>query len=106
MNELASVLLLSRGDATRLIARMEEAGLVAREVPPEDRRATYAVITPAGREAFARAAPVQLDAVERHFGAAVADEEADAVTLVCTRVLEHLGARCSWLERETDRPAA
>ena len=106
MGELAEDLLLSRGGATRLVARMEEAGLVTREVPPEDRRATYAVITPAGRQAFARAAPVQIGAVERHFGAAIADEEAEAVRLVCTRVLEHLGARCSWLERETDRPAA
>ena len=34
MGELADDLLLSRGGATRLIARMEEAGLVRREVPP------------------------------------------------------------------------
>ncbi len=106
MGDLAEDLLLSRGGATRLVARMEAAGLVAREVPPEDRRATYAVITPAGREAFARARPVQVAAVERHFGAAVADDEADAVVAMCTRVLVHLDARCTWLERDGERGAA
>ena len=42
MGELAESLVLSRGGATRLIARMEEAGLVEREIPKEDRRATFA----------------------------------------------------------------
>ena len=46
MNELADDLVLSRGGATRLIARMEEEGLVTRETPADDRRATYAVVTP------------------------------------------------------------
>ncbi len=106
MGELAEDLLLSRGGATRLVARMEDAGLVTREVPPEDRRATFAVLTPAGRDAVERAAPVQLQAVERHFGHAVSDEEAEAVAAMCTRVLEHLGARCTWLERDAERRAA
>ncbi len=98
MSELADNLLLSRGGATRLIARMEEAGLVVREVPPDDRRATFAVITEQGQEAFDRARPVQLDAVERHFGAAVGDDEAEAVSAMCRRVLTHLDASCVWLE--------
>ncbi len=106
MGELAEDLLLSRGGATRLIARMEEAGLVTREVPPEDRRATYAVITAAGRDAVERAAPVQQEAVERHFGDAIRDDEAEAVAAMCTRVLEHLGARCTWLDRDAQRRVA
>ena len=52
MGDLAESLTLSRGGATRLVARMEEAGLVEREIPKEDRRATYARITDKGREAF------------------------------------------------------
>ena len=55
MGALADDLLLSRGGTTRLIARMEEAGLVRREVPAHDRRATYAHVTDKGQEALERA---------------------------------------------------
>ena len=48
MSDLADALLLSRGGATRLVAKAEQDGLVAREIPPDDRRATYAVLTDAG----------------------------------------------------------
>ena len=58
MSDLADALLLSRGGATRLVARAEEDGLVRREIPPDDRRATYAVLTDAGREAAERGLPV------------------------------------------------
>ena len=57
MSDLADALLLSRGGATRLVAKAEEEGLVRREIPPDDRRATYAVLTDAGREAAERRLP-------------------------------------------------
>src|SRR5918996_3114417 len=63
MNELADELVVSRGGATRLVARMEEAGLVRRETPPSDRRATFAIITAKGVAALERAVPVHLELV-------------------------------------------
>ncbi len=54
MGELADSLTLSRGGATRLVARMEEEGLVEREIPKEDRRATYARITDSGSRPSSR----------------------------------------------------
>src|SRR3954454_8755835 len=54
MGELADSLTLSRGGATRLIARMEDAGLVEREIPKEDRRATYARLTEQGVREYER----------------------------------------------------
>ena len=102
MGELADELLLSRGGATRLIARMEEAGLVAREVPADDRRATYAVITPAGREAVEVAAPLHEAAVHQHFGAAITDDDAQALRRVCARVLERGSTSCAWLRRDAE----
>jgi DNA-binding MarR family transcriptional regulator len=51
MSDLANALLLSRGGTTRLVAKAEEEGLVTREIPADDRRATYAVLTDKGREA-------------------------------------------------------
>ena len=102
MGDLADELLLSRGGATRLIARMEEAGLVERDVPADDRRATYAVVTPAGRAAAEQAAPLHEAAVHTHFGAAISDEDAQVLRRVCARVLEHGSASCGWLRRDAE----
>ena len=86
MNELADDLILSRGGATRLIARMEEAGLVERQTPPSDRRATFAVITDAGRAAVERALPVHLEVVDELFGRHLEAEDAEALLAIATRV--------------------
>ena len=99
MGELAGDLLLSPGGVTRLVARMEEAGLVTREVPADDRRATYAVLTAAGREAAGRAAPAQAAAVERRFTGALSGREIDALRSAALKVLDGLHAPCDYLRR-------
>jgi DNA-binding MarR family transcriptional regulator len=97
MNELADTLLLSRGGATRLVARLEEAGLVERAIPPEDRRATYAVITEKGFEALARAEPVMKQAVAEHYTGHLDDDEVAAVRNVSLKILRETGSNCDWL---------
>lgn len=99
MGELAEDLLLSPGGATRLVARMEAAGLVTREVPADDRRATYAVLTAAGREAVERARPAQAAAVERCFTGALSAREVDALRSAALKVLDGLHAPCDYLRR-------
>ena len=94
MSDLADALLLSRGGATRLVAKAEEEGLVRREIPPDDRRATYAVLTDAGREAAERGFPVYVDAVQRLFQDFVTDEEAETLVRVWNRVLTGNGMAC------------
>jgi DNA-binding MarR family transcriptional regulator len=91
MNELADALFLSRGGATRLIARMEEAGLVERHTPPSDRRATFAVITDAGREAVDRWLPVHLELVREAFGRHLREGEAEVLIAVAARISEAHG---------------
>ena len=44
--------------ATRIVDRLEEAGLVRRETSPTDRRVTYAATTEAGQALFRRSMPV------------------------------------------------
>ena len=97
MGELADDLLLSRGGVTRLIARMEDAGLVRREVPPDDRRATYAHITDKGREAFDRALPIHVGEGPRVLPPHLTDEEVDVLTRAMGKVLRGLGADVDWL---------
>jgi DNA-binding MarR family transcriptional regulator len=87
MSDLADALLLSRGGATRVVARAEEDGLVRREIPPDDRRATYAVLTEAGQEAAERAYPAHVEIVQRLFQDFVEDDEAEVLVRVWNRVL-------------------
>ena len=86
MNELADELILSRGGATRLVARMEEAGFVERHIPPTDRRATFAVLTDKGRAAFEKALPIHLDLVDQGFSRHIEDHNAEALLAVAARV--------------------
>ena len=97
MGELADDLTLSRGGATRLIARMEEAGLVEREIPKEDRRATYARITEKGGKALLRAKPVHFAAVEELFGRHLDAQEADVLRAAFARILIGNGVPCETL---------
>ncbi|MFC0624516.1 MarR family winged helix-turn-helix transcriptional regulator [Kribbella deserti] len=67
MAPLAERLMISRSGATRLVGKLEEKnGWVVRTASPEDRRATWAELTPAGKDALAKAALV-VDAVVAAF---------------------------------------
>ena len=67
MNELASHILFSKSGLTRVIDRMEEAGLVRRERPADDRRVVKVVITPVGLEALEAARVVHRRGIQEHF---------------------------------------
>ena len=97
MSELAEAILMSRGGATRVIARMEDAGLVRREIPPENRRVTYAVLTDKGRETAERVRPVHEAAVRKHFSDAIDDDAAGTLLDSSVKVLDHIGDQCAWL---------
>jgi DNA-binding MarR family transcriptional regulator len=97
MNELAETLLVSRGGATRLVARLEEAGLVERVIPPDDRRATYAVLTPEGYAMLDRLTPVFKQAVETHYLAKLDDSELTAIRSASGKILRETGSNCDWL---------
>jgi DNA-binding MarR family transcriptional regulator len=67
MSELADSVLLSRSGLTRLVDRLERAGLIERVQCNEDARGYFAQITPAGRELFDRARRTHLAGVRRLF---------------------------------------
>ena len=72
------------------VSRMAVRGLVVRQECPEDGRGTFVVITPAGREAIAAAAPRHVRAVRRLFIDSLTAEELQTLTLMANRVLEGL----------------
>ncbi|WP_106397830.1 MarR family winged helix-turn-helix transcriptional regulator [Actinocorallia populi] len=55
MSHLAQEMILTSGGMTRLVDRMEKAGLVVRATSPTDRRVQHASLTEQGREALDRA---------------------------------------------------
>jgi DNA-binding MarR family transcriptional regulator len=79
MSELANRLLTHRSSLTRLIDRMESAGLVTREGCPSDGRGSMAVLTREGREAMRRAAPVHLRGIQEHFAGYLTDSDVVAM---------------------------
>jgi DNA-binding MarR family transcriptional regulator len=69
MHELAEQVHLTQSALSRLITRLEKAGLVARGVCEEDRRAAWTQITPAGAQRYAEARPTHR-AILREFASA------------------------------------
>ena len=57
LGALAADLTISRGGMTKLVDRLEQAGLLRREPTPNDRRGAYAVLTAAGEATLKRMWP-------------------------------------------------
>ena len=102
MSELADKVVLSRSNLTRLVDRLEEAGLVARERSAEDRRGAYAVLTDQGRTLRRRMWPPYQAAIRELFESRLSDSEADFVATILRRLLE--AARGVAAERASTRP--
>jgi DNA-binding MarR family transcriptional regulator len=58
MQQLARAAALSHSATTRLVTRLENRGLLARYLCPDDRRGIYSQITDQGRDLLERARPV------------------------------------------------
>jgi DNA-binding MarR family transcriptional regulator len=63
MNELAEAVGLTQGSASRLVVRLERAGLTERRICEYDRRGVYTALTVHGYEVLHRALPVFEDAL-------------------------------------------
>jgi DNA-binding MarR family transcriptional regulator len=67
MHELARGVVLSRSNLTRLVDRLEEAGLVTREASSEDGRGAHAALTPKGLAMRRKMWPVYRAGIEALF---------------------------------------
>jgi DNA-binding MarR family transcriptional regulator len=75
MAELADRVLLSRSGLTRVIDRLQTAGLVRREPSPDDARGTFTVLTPQGMARLRAVAPTHLAGIRKHWLAHFSDDE-------------------------------
>ncbi len=76
MHELAQRIVLSRSNLTLLADRLENAGLLAREACPNDRRGNFCVITDAGRATRKKMRPVYRDQIKVLFSDRIDNKQA------------------------------
>jgi len=88
MSTLSSDVALTTGGVTRLVDRMADAGLVARENCPSDRRSIYVVLTPEGRVVLERAVAQHVDSIDRHLMSHLDGDDRAALEVVLTKVLD------------------
>lgn len=87
MSEFEQWMVISRSNVTRLVDRLETAGLVRRERSVDDRRGSFAVLTTAGRAQRRRMWPVYQSAIEALFEAPLSATELASVERICRKVL-------------------
>ena len=88
MRELEEASVFTRSGMTRLVDRIEAAGLVRRERTPDDRRGVYVAITPSGLDKIDEVWPDHVASIERHFGRHIQGADAKMLRGLTSRILE------------------
>ena len=90
MHDLAERVVLSRSNLTRLADRVENAGLLAREACPNDRRGNFCVITDAGRAMRKKMWPIYRDQIAVLFSDQIDEKQATAIGESFEKILRAL----------------
>jgi MarR family 2-MHQ and catechol resistance regulon transcriptional repressor len=97
MSELAAQTSLTPSGLTRSVDRLQDQGLVARRVCPEDRRGSFAVLTPAGQELMDRAIPAHVAHIDRVLSDLFTPDEEETLATLLRRLRDHLyDANAGW----------
>ena len=86
LSDLADEVVLSRSGLTRLLDRVEGAGLIRRERSADDRRGAYAVLTAAGKAALLAAWPDYARGIATHFSDRLTAEEKQVLAAALGKV--------------------
>jgi MarR family 2-MHQ and catechol resistance regulon transcriptional repressor len=86
LGEIQRKILVTSGGITYLVDRLVDKGLVRREQCEQDRRARYAVLTPAGQALIRRIFPMHAARIEQSVSALTQAEQREA-----TQLLRRLG---------------
>jgi MarR family transcriptional regulator, 2-MHQ and catechol-resistance regulon repressor len=95
LGEIQRKVLVTSGGITYLVDRLEAKGLVKRQQCPNDRRARYAVLTPAGAALIRRIFPAHAKAIARALSGLGNAEQVQA-----TKLLRRLGVAAAELADE------
>ncbi len=86
MSELAEVAMISRSRLSHRIKVMEREGWVRREACPDDKRGSFAIMTPKGWKAIVAAAPDHVASVRSRFLDVLDREDQKALAEIFDRV--------------------
>jgi len=86
MSELARSALLSRSGLTRLVDKLEKAGLIHRTACPTDGRVQHAQLTAKGVEVLRKIWPVYRAGIAKYFGTHLSTAEAKQLATVFGRI--------------------
>jgi DNA-binding MarR family transcriptional regulator len=86
--EMAKATLLTRSGLTRLVDRLEQAGLLTREPCEDDARGAFAVLTPEGLQALRRCWRIYGAEIEARVGRRLTASEARTLRALLTRLVE------------------
>jgi MarR family transcriptional regulator, 2-MHQ and catechol-resistance regulon repressor len=104
VGELQRAVLKSSGGITYVVDRLQEKGLVKRRACEEDRRATYAELTPEGRALMDGIFPLHAASIEAATSGLTREEKREIVTLL--KKLGLAAARLSLPEKRREAAAS
>jgi DNA-binding MarR family transcriptional regulator len=97
MSDLAAQTTLSPSGLTRSVDRLEDTGLVVREVCPEDRRGAFAALTVEGKAMMDEAIPLHVAHIDELLRDVLTLEEEHALEALLRKLRDHFfggGAQC------------
>ena len=90
MSELAAQTTLSPSGLTRSVDRLEDTGLVVREICPEDRRGAFAVLTVEGKAVMDEAIPRHVAHIDELLQGVLTLEEEHTLEALLRKLRDHL----------------
>jgi DNA-binding MarR family transcriptional regulator len=95
LGELARAVFLTRSGVSRLVNRLERAGLLRRVGHAQDRRGACAILTDRGHTEWRRVRPVFERTVAEQFGSHLSDAEVETLNAILGRIVTaQTGADC------------
>jgi len=86
MTQVADAIVHSTGGTTRLVDRLEEAGLVERQLCPSDRRAIHVAITELGNAKLDEALSVHLEYLQDTLVSRLSGDERETLAALLTKL--------------------
>jgi DNA-binding MarR family transcriptional regulator len=106
MYEMADCCAISRSGLTRLVARLEAAGLVVRRPGRTDPRQVFACLTPAGRVQLGEMIEVHVEGIESRFLSELTGAQTSQLAAIWRRLLSSDPSARRNLEQATRLPSS